>query len=109
MRWPTRWSRSSRARRPRTRPGRRPWPTSRTSPADGVMALLTKTRPPGAHAAAAGRPRGLWRHRFDLKASPYLYVAPFFLVFGTFGLFPLLYTGYLSLSGWREDHDGSEG
>ncbi len=33
----------------------------------------------------------------DVKWSPYLYVAPFFIVFGVVGLFPLLYTSYLSL------------
>ncbi|MEY9966603.1 cellobiose transport system permease protein [Streptacidiphilus sp. MAP12-16] len=41
-----------------------------------------------------------WRsrlYRWDTKASPYVYVAPFFLVFAAFGLFPLLYTGWLSL------------
>lgn len=46
--------------------------------------------------------------RWDLKYSPYLYVAPFFVLFGIFGLFPLLYTVYVSLfdyellSGTRE-------
>jgi cellobiose transport system permease protein len=41
-----------------------------------------------------------WRarlYRFDTKASPYAYIAPFFLVFAAFGLFPLIYTGWLSL------------
>ncbi|TXS44504.1 carbohydrate ABC transporter permease [Streptomyces sp. t39] len=41
-----------------------------------------------------------WRsrlYRLDLKATPYVYVAPFFLVFAAFGLFPLVYTGWLSL------------
>jgi cellobiose transport system permease protein len=33
----------------------------------------------------------------DVKWSPYLYIAPFFIVFGVVGLFPLLYTSYLSL------------
>ncbi|MGW5351278.1 carbohydrate ABC transporter permease [Streptomyces sp. NPDC004031] len=45
------------------------------------------------------RPPG-WRarlYRFDTKASPYAYVAPFFIVFAAFGLFPLIYTGWLSL------------
>ncbi|WP_035284981.1 carbohydrate ABC transporter permease [Actinokineospora spheciospongiae] len=45
-------------------------------------------------------PRQVWRDRlthWDYKASPYLYIAPFFLVFAVVGLFPLLYTGYLSL------------
>lgn len=35
--------------------------------------------------------------RADVKWSPYLYVAPFFVLFGVVGLFPLLYTSYLSL------------
>jgi cellobiose transport system permease protein len=35
--------------------------------------------------------------RLDIKVSPYLYVAPFFLLFAAFGVYPLLYTGYLSL------------
>ncbi|MEU1016048.1 sugar ABC transporter permease [Streptomyces sp. NPDC005900] len=41
-----------------------------------------------------------WRrrlYRWDTKASPYVFVAPFFLFFGAFGLFPLLYTGWASL------------
>ncbi|MBH0247859.1 sugar ABC transporter permease, partial [Streptomyces cavourensis] len=44
--------------------------------------------------------RQLWRSRlwrFDDKASPYAYIAPFFLVFGAFGLYPLLYTGWIAL------------
>lgn len=36
----------------------------------------------------------------DQKASPYLYVAPFFLLFGVVGLFPLLYTLNVSLYDW---------
>jgi cellobiose transport system permease protein len=44
----------------------------------------------------------------DVKASPYLYIAPFFIVFGIFGLFPLVYTAYVSLTGWRADTPGSE-
>jgi cellobiose transport system permease protein len=36
--------------------------------------------------------------RLDLKASPYFYIAPFFLVFAGFGLFPLAYTAYVSLT-----------
>ncbi|WAL64118.1 sugar ABC transporter permease [Amycolatopsis cynarae] len=44
--------------------------------------------------------------RWDLKISPYLYIAPFFVVFGLVGLFPLLYTGYVSLFDWEigDDH-----
>ncbi|WP_190080320.1 carbohydrate ABC transporter permease [Streptomyces longisporoflavus] len=54
--------------------------------------------------AASGRrkssPTSSWRsrlYRWDIKASPYVFVAPFFLFFGAFGLFPLLYTGWASL------------
>lgn len=36
--------------------------------------------------------------RLDAKASPYLYISPFFLLFAVFGLFPLAYTGYVSLT-----------
>ncbi len=46
------------------------------------------------------RERLTWRQRLsiaDVKWSPYLYVAPFFVIFGVVGLFPLLYTSYLSL------------
>ncbi|MCT4354014.1 sugar ABC transporter permease [Streptomyces sp. Je 1-79] len=45
-------------------------------------------------------PRGTLRsrlYRWDLRFSPYAFVAPFFLTFAAFGLFPLIYTGWLSL------------
>ncbi|MBW5423947.1 ABC transporter permease subunit [Streptomyces sp. BG9H] len=67
-----------------------------------------ETAPPvqggAAPAASEGRPSSpttsAWRsrlYRWDIKASPYVFVAPFFLFFGAFGLFPLLYTGWASL------------
>src|SRR5690348_1289653 len=37
------------------------------------------------------------RSRLDLKLSPYVFVAPFFLLFAMFGAFPLIWTGYISL------------
>jgi cellobiose transport system permease protein len=40
------------------------------------------------------------RSRWDLKVSPYLYVSPFFVVFGLVGLYPLVYTAYLSVHDW---------
>jgi cellobiose transport system permease protein len=39
-------------------------------------------------------------HRFDVKASPYFYISPFFILFGLLGLFPLLYTAWVSLHDW---------
>nr|WP_203689131.1 sugar ABC transporter permease [Streptomyces sp. SID12488] len=60
---------------------------------------------PGAVRGAQGRGKppagpGSWRsrlYRWDMKASPYAFITPFFLVFGAFGLVPLLYTGWYSL------------
>lgn len=39
-------------------------------------------------------------YRWDLKGSPYLYVLPFFVLFGIFGAFPLVYTAWVSLHEW---------
>ncbi len=53
-------------------------------------------------APAARQPRP-WRtrlHRLDRTASPYAYVAPFYLIFIAFGLFPLVYTAWVSLHDW---------
>ncbi|GAA1775437.1 sugar ABC transporter permease [Luedemannella helvata] len=69
------------------------------------MSLSTSAAPQ--HAVPPHRPRprqsrgssgGLTR--FDLKFSPYLYIAPFFLLFGIFGLYPLIYTAWVSLHNW---------
>jgi cellobiose transport system permease protein len=38
--------------------------------------------------------------RLDEKGSPYLYIAPFFVIFGAFGAFPLAFTFYVSLHEW---------
>nr|WP_211244881.1 sugar ABC transporter permease [Intrasporangium oryzae] len=48
--------------------------------------------------------RPAWRRRLtraDEKASPYLYVSPFFILFGLVGLFPLVYTAYVSVHEWN--------
>src|SRR5690606_16689587 len=37
----------------------------------------------------------------DIKVSPYLYVSPFFILFAVVGLFPLLYTGWVSVHQWH--------
>ncbi|MEU5898566.1 MULTISPECIES: sugar ABC transporter permease [Streptomyces] len=55
---------------------------------------------PAATGSKTSRTPSPWRsrlYRWDIKASPYVFVAPFFLFFGAFGLFPLLYTGWASL------------
>jgi cellobiose transport system permease protein len=38
--------------------------------------------------------------RWDVRYSPYLYIAPFFILFGLVGLFPLAYTFVVSLNKW---------
>ncbi|MBU3869981.1 sugar ABC transporter permease, partial [Streptomyces sp. 4503] len=43
------------------------------------------------------RDRRSRRYRWDVRWSPYAFVAPFFVFFAAFGLFPLLYTGWASL------------
>ncbi|WP_312877664.1 carbohydrate ABC transporter permease [Lentzea indica] len=58
--------------------------------------------------AEEARPRPPRRHRMsrlDAKVSPYLFVAPFFVLFGAIGLFPLLYTAYVSLFDWEVGAD----
>ena len=49
-----------------------------------------------AQSTRRGAPGSAWDHRF----SPYLFVAPFFLVFALVGAFPLLFTGWVSLRDW---------
>lgn len=70
---------------------------------------MTLTAPPRERQATASAPsagaapKRPWRHRlsrFDQNASPYAYVAPFFLLFGVVGLFPLIYTVYVAVHDW---------
>lgn len=41
------------------------------------------------------------RTSFLERLAPYAYVAPFFVVFGVFGLFPLVFTFYVALFDWN--------
>jgi len=34
------------------------------------------------------------------KVAPYLFISPFFVLFAIFGLFPIIYSGYISLHEW---------
>jgi cellobiose transport system permease protein len=72
------------------------------------MAILAEPRPARQRPVPSREARVSRWHRADRTFSPYLYIAPFFVVFGVFGLFPLLYTGWVSLTGWRVDRPGSE-
>ncbi|MGW4893324.1 carbohydrate ABC transporter permease [Kitasatospora sp. NPDC004240] len=68
-----------------------------------VRAAAGGTPPPAPNPSAPPdprppRPRLRDRlHRWDARTAPYAFVAPFFLCFAAFGLFPLIYTGWLSL------------
>jgi cellobiose transport system permease protein len=46
--------------------------------------------------------------RVEGQVAPYVFVSPFFAVFAVFGLFPLLFTAYVSLTGWNTRKPGSE-
>jgi len=59
------------------------------------VAVASKKRTGGVVRGATGR-----LSRLDIKYSPYLYVAPFFILFLTFGLYPLFMTGYMSFTNW---------
>ncbi|GAA1699268.1 sugar ABC transporter permease [Kribbella yunnanensis] len=39
--------------------------------------------------------------RADVKFAPYIFIAPFFVLFAIFGAFPLVYTGWVSLHDWH--------
>lgn len=40
--------------------------------------------------------------RLDHTVSPYVYIAPFFILFFVTGLFPLVYTGWVALHDWDQ-------
>lgn len=66
-------------------------PPGPPDPPDTIRKRAVQPRPAG---------RKSWRsrlYRWDIKAAPYTYVAPFFLLFGAFGLYPLIYTAWVSL------------
>ncbi len=58
--------------------------------------------PPSGRTVAKTKPTFKQRlNVFDVKASPYFYVAPFFILFALVGLFPLVYTFVVSLYDWH--------
>jgi cellobiose transport system permease protein len=65
---------------------------------------------PGDGAIRPARPA--WRSRLtrlDVTATPYLMIAPFFILFGAFGLFPLLYNVVVSFRTWKLDAPDKNG
>src|SRR5215472_12675741 len=53
--------------------------------------------PPGAETKPGPITWSTRRTRWDLKFSPYAFVAPFFILFADFGLYPLLWTAWISV------------
>ncbi|MEJ8657457.1 carbohydrate ABC transporter permease [Streptomyces sp. MS1.AVA.4] len=69
------------------------------APSQGEEGAAPAQPSPTVDTAAAERRRARrsrW-YRRDVRWSPYAFVAPFFVFFAAFGLFPLLYTGWASL------------
>jgi cellobiose transport system permease protein len=67
--------------------------------------------PPPAPTVPRSARRQAWRsrlYRWDVKGSPYLYIAPFFVLFAVFGLFPLAYTALISTTAWSPRRPGSQ-
>jgi cellobiose transport system permease protein len=69
------------------------------------MSLSATTAPPASPPTKPAPPRVPGRlsirlSRLDVKASPYLYIAPFFVIFAIFGLYPMLRTAWMSLHDW---------
>ena len=67
--------------------------------------MPTTTKEPQDAPAVAPRSLTPWTLRqrlghWDVKFSPYAYIAPFFIIFGVTGLFPIIYTAYISLQDW---------
>ncbi|MFD2353135.1 hypothetical protein ACFSTC_33395 [Nonomuraea ferruginea] len=59
--------------------------------------MTLQLAPPPRHASPRRARPSRRAGRFDLRGMPYLLVSPYFLLFAVFGVFPLLYTLWLSL------------
>ena len=50
--------------------------------------------------SSSDRDEHVWRNRFsrwDVKYMPYVLISPFFVLFGVFGLFPLIYLSLIHI------------
>ncbi len=70
------------------------------------MAVLSPSQPAPARSGRPPRPPrrvGFSQRlgRWDVKLSPYLYISPFFVLFALTGLFPLVYTAFVSVHQWN--------
>lgn len=81
--------------------------TSTSTPATDASRPTGAASGPSPGPGQGGRRQRRSLTRLDMKLSPYLLIAPFFVVFAIFGLFPLLYTGWVSLHEWNLISGGS--
>jgi cellobiose transport system permease protein len=70
--------------------------TAMRAPATSEEHLGDPDRPP--RRIGFSQRLGAW----DVKLSPYLYISPFFILFAVTGLFPLLYTAFVSVHDWDQ-------
>jgi cellobiose transport system permease protein len=68
---------------------------------ENVMTVTLKRPAPAAPPPKTKSPFKYRLSGWDLKYSPYLYISPFFLLFALVGLFPLVYTFFVSLHDWH--------
>ncbi|MEH0842000.1 sugar ABC transporter permease [Micromonospora sp. CPCC 205711] len=68
------------------------------------MSSLETTVPPGPEvrrtppAPRHVAPRSRLLNRLDLRLTPYLFVLPFFVLFGIFGVYPIIYTFWIAMT-----------
>ncbi|WBB82028.1 sugar ABC transporter permease [Micromonospora sp. WMMD882] len=77
-----------------------------------TRAAPTAPRPAADPDPGRSRPPSAWRdrlYRFDVRYLPYLLIAPFFLLFAVFGLFPIVFNGVVALRTWRLDDPSLDG
>jgi len=79
--------------------------TSTTStPSNTLENRPTTKQPAEKRPSTKGRSDLTFRQKlshFDYKASPFLYIAPFFILFALIGVFPIVYTLNVSLYDWH--------
>ena len=76
--------------------------TASTRPTSSPEAPAAPSAPPQRRAPRSTTPstRRSRLARLDMRLTPYVFISPFFLLFFLVGLFPILYTAWVSLHDW---------
>src|SRR5688572_10331989 len=65
------------------------------------MQVMAESKPTAAPTGAASTPSRRQRKPLQFRdVAPYVFISPFFVLFFVFGLFPLLFSIYLSFHRW---------